>query len=232
MKTTDTLRIGENVYEYEWRRKPIKTLNLRVRPDGSLYVSSPPFVSKKEVERFLQERRLFIEKASMRGLTLAEGTSVHIFGKEMPLFIEPAIRRHHACITENGVYLYVYEKDNRDERVNLYRNLLKETAEYVFPQVLARLYPVAAPYGVPYPQMKLRRMRSRWGSCIPTKRLITLNTYLVIAPLSCTDQVVLHEICHFLEPNHSVRFYAYLSRMMPEWRRWREALKEYTPYCL
>ena len=89
MKTTDTLRIGENVYEYEWRRKPIKTLNLRVRPDGSLYVSSPPFVSKKEVERFLQERRLFIEKASMRGLTLADGTSVHIFGKEMPLFIEP-----------------------------------------------------------------------------------------------------------------------------------------------
>ena len=98
MKTTDTLRIGENVYEYEWRRKPIKTLNLRVRPDGSLYVSSPPFVSKKEVERFLQERRLFIEKASMRGLTLVDGTSVHIFGKEMPLFIEPATRRHHEYI--------------------------------------------------------------------------------------------------------------------------------------
>ena len=126
----------------------------------------------------------------------------------------------------------MYEKDNRDERVSLYRNLVNETAEHVFPQVLARLYPVAAPYGVPYPQMKLRRMRSRWGSCMPTKSLITLNTYLVIAPLSCTDQVVLHELCHFLESNHSVRFYAYLSRMMPEWRRWREALKEYTPYCL
>ena len=232
MKTTDTLRIGECVYEYEWRRKSIKTLNLRIRPNGSLYVSSPPFVSKKEVEQFLQERRLFIEKATMRGFTLADGTSVYMFGKKMPLFIEAATGRHHACTTENGVYLYVREKDNRDERIGLYRNLLKETAECVFPRVLERLYPVAAPYGVPYPQMKLRRMHSRWGSCIPTKRLITLNTYLVTAPLSCTDQVVLHELCHFLEPNHSVRFYAYLNRMMPEWRRWREALKEYAPYCL
>ena len=230
MKTTDTLRIGGSVYEYEWRRKPIKTLNLRVRPDGSLYVSSPPFVSKKEVEKFLQERRLFIEKTTMRGLTLADGTSVYLFGKKMPLFIEQTPGRHHACITENGVYLYVREKDNRDERIGLYRNLLKETAECVFPRVLARLYPVAAPYGVPYPQMKLRRMRSRWGSCIPTKRVITLNTYLVIAPLSCTDQVVLHELCHFLEPNHSVRFYACLSRMMPEWHKWREEVKKYTPY--
>ena len=232
MRITDTIHIGESVYEYEWRRKPIKTLNLRVRPDGSLYVSSPPLVSQKEVERFLQKHRLFIEKTAMRRLTLADGTSVYIFGKKMPLFIEVATGRHHACITENGVYLYVREKDNRDERIGLYRNLLRETAECVFPRVLARLYPVAAPYGVPYPQMKLRRMRSRWGSCIPTKRLITLNTYLVIAPLSCTDQVVLHELCHFLEPNHSVGFYAYLNRMMPEWRRWREALKEYAPYCL
>ena len=232
MKTTDTLRIGGSVYEYEWRRKPIKTLNLRVRPDGSLYVSSPPFVSKEEVEKFLQERRLFIEKTTMRGLTLADGTSVYLFGKKMPLFIEQTPGRHHACITENGVYLYVREKDNRDERIGLYRNLLKETAECVFPRVLARLYPVAAPYGVPYPQMKLRRMRSRWGSCIPTKRVITLNTYLVTAPLSCADQVVLHELCHFLEPNHSVRFYACLSRMMPEWHKWREEVKKYTPYCL
>ena len=232
MRITGTIHIGESVYEYEWRRKPIKTLNLRVRPDGSLYVSSPPFVSQKEVERFLQEHRLFIEKTAMRRHTLADGTSVYIFGKKMPLFIEAATDRHHACITENGVYLYVREKDNRDERIGLYRNLLRETAECVFPRVLARLYPVAAPYGVPYPQMKLRRMRSRWGSCVPTKRLITLNTYLVIAPLSCTDQVVLHELCHFLEPNHSVGFYAYLNRMMPEWRRWREALKEYAPYCL
>lgn len=232
MRITDTIRIGESVYEYEWRRKPIKTLNLRVRPDGSLYVSSPPLVSQKEVERFLQKHRLFIEKTAMRRLTLADGTSVYIFGKKMPLFIEAATGRHHACITENGVYLYVREKDNRDERIGLYRNLLRETAECVFPRVLERLYPVAAPYGVPYPQMKLRRMHSRWGSCIPTKRLITLNTYLVTAPLSCADQVVLHELCHFLEPNHSVGFYAYLNRMMPEWRRWREALKEYAPYCL
>lgn len=232
MRITDTIRIGESVYEYEWRRKPIKTLNLRVRPDGSLYVSSPPLVSQKEVERFLQKHRLFIEKTAMRRLTLADGTSVYIFGKKMPLFIEAATGRHHACITENGVYLYVREKDNRDERIGLYRNLLRETAECVFPRVLERLYPVAAPHGVPYPQMKLRRMHSRWGSCIPTKRLITLNTYLVTAPLSCTDQVVLHELCHFLEPNHSVGFYAYLNRMMPEWRRWREALKEYAPYCL
>lgn len=232
MRITDTIHIGESVYEYEWRRKPIKTLNLRVRPDGSLYVSSPPFVSQKEVERFLQEHRLFIEKTAMRRLNLADGTSVYIFGKKMPLFIEVATGRHHACITENGVYLYVREKDNRDERIGLYRNLLRETAECVFPRVLARLYPVAAPYGVPYPQMKLRRMRSRWGSCIPTKRVITLNTYLVIAPLSCTDQVVLHELCHFLEPNHSVRFYACLSRMMPEWHKWREEVKKYTPYCL
>lgn len=70
------------------------------------------------------------------------------------------------------------------------------------------------------PPWKLRPMKKQWGSCSPQGRL-SLNPHLVKAPGECVDYVILHELCHIKEHNHSKKFYKLLSQHMPEW----EAIK-------
>lgn len=66
-------------------------------------------------------------------------------------------------------------------------------------------------------------MKVQWGSCSPAGR-ITLNPLLVKAPRECIDYVLLHELCHLLNHNHSPKFYKTLDRQMPRWRAIKEKL--------
>ncbi|MBQ0758230.1 MAG: putative metal-dependent hydrolase [Zhongshania sp.] len=74
------------------------------------------------------------------------------------------------------------------------------------------------------PELRLRRMRSRWGSCSAGGR-ICLNTHLVKASQNCIDYVIVHELCHLQEFNHSPRFYALMAAAMPEWRQYKAELE-------
>ena len=66
------------------------------------------------------------------------------------------------------------------------------------------------------PPLRILTMHTQWGSCSPQGRL-TLNPYLVKAPRECIDYVILHELCHLAEHNHSERFYRLLHQVMPTW---------------
>ena len=72
--------------------------------------------------------------------------------------------------------------------------------------------------GVAYPEIKLRRMTSRWGSCRPKTGVLTFNTGLIHADEACIEYVVTHEFCHFIHPDHSPAFHALMTRLMPDWR--------------
>ena len=66
------------------------------------------------------------------------------------------------------------------------------------------------------PKLKLLNMKTQWGNCSPSGNL-TLNPYLVKAPTRCIDYVILHELCHLVEHNHSKQFYELMSQTMPDW---------------
>jgi predicted metal-dependent hydrolase len=66
------------------------------------------------------------------------------------------------------------------------------------------------------PPLRLLTMQTQWGSCSPNGR-ITLNPHLVKAPRECIDYVILHELCHIAEHNHSSRFYRLMDQVMPSW---------------
>jgi predicted metal-dependent hydrolase len=79
-------------------------------------------------------------------------------------------------------------------------------------------YQVFKQYGVPYPELKIRYMTSCWGSCRPKSGIITLNSKLIEAPRCSIEYVVLHEFAHFIHPNHSRKFYDFVSMLMPDWK--------------
>ncbi len=73
------------------------------------------------------------------------------------------------------------------------------------------------------PELKLRRMKARWGSCSPDGRIL-MNTHAIKLPPRLVDYILMHELCHLRVPNHSADFWAHLGRCMPDWERRKTAL--------
>lgn len=98
----------------------------------------------------------------------------------------------------------------------------RERAEHYFAKRLAELSENIR-WLKTQPQIKLVRMRKQWGSCSPSGS-INLNPWLVRAPRDCIDYVIIHELCHLREHNHSKRYYTLLDRHLPRWRPVKERL--------
>ena len=77
---------------------------------------------------------------------------------------------------------------------------------------------------MPFPEVKLRGMRTRWGSCSRPKTIL-LNPELIKTPLYCIEYVIMHELCHLQHPDHSRAFRRLLTRCMPDWERRKSKLE-------
>ena len=100
---------------------------------------------------------------------------------------------------------------------------LKESARADIPPMVAR---IAARMGVPYNRVTIRAQKTLWGSCSAERGAVTFNLFLIKAKEACIDYVVLHELTHFLYPNHSKLFYAFLSSYMPGWKERKRILDQ------
>jgi predicted metal-dependent hydrolase len=80
--------------------------------------------------------------------------------------------------------------------------------------------------GVTYGRITIRNQRSRWGSC-SGKGNLNFNCLLMLTPSHVIDYVVVHELCHRLEMNHSPAFWAQVERVLPDYRKSREWLREH-----
>ncbi|MEZ5583116.1 MAG: SprT family zinc-dependent metalloprotease [Candidatus Competibacteraceae bacterium] len=93
-----------------------------------------------------------------------------------------------------------------------------------FAESLERCFPPFLQLGLKRPSLRIRRMKTRWGS-LSAKNRMTLNLELIYAPLDCLDYVVTHELCHLLHRNHGPAFYGLLEQVMPDWRLHKQRLK-------
>ena len=121
--------------------------------------------------------------------------------------------------------LVVGVRDPKDARKvqALLRGWYRGRAQRVFYERLERCRRQVAAFGIDHPGgFTLRRMKRRWGSCSRDGRIL-LNTQLVGAPVACIDYVIIHELCHVVQHNHSGAFYHLLGTCLPDWRE-RQAL--------
>ena len=92
-------------------------------------------------------------------------------------------------------------------------------------QMCDEAYSIYKEKGIKYPQIKFQKMTSRWGSCNPKKGILKFNTNLMYAPKECIEYVVYHEFTHFLQANHSKKFYDELTKVFPNWKTCITTLK-------
>jgi predicted metal-dependent hydrolase len=125
------------------------------------------------------------------------------------------------------------ERSKQRPRLRLDPHYVSETeARLAVRELVGMLVEDEAPYiGVMPKRIQIRDQRSRWGSC-STRGTLSFNWRLVLAPFDVLDYVVVHELCHLREPNHSRRFWRLVEQRRPEWRAQRDWLHEHGPELL
>ena len=96
----------------------------------------------------------------------------------------------------------------------------------LYQEVSDRVFPLfAGVLGGEKPTLKVRDMRTRWGSCHPAKRQITLAARLALQPPAAVEYVVVHEYCHFVHPDHQAGFWALVGSILPDYKARRALLR-------
>lgn len=221
--------------EYELERKRVKNLNLRVRADG-IYVSAARGVPVGAVEDFMRRNAAFILRAVERAgsreqispakLDFAPGDTVRYMGAAVPLAVR-AGTVNRVEYDGQSITLTVREPGDTELRRRVMERWLRERCGETVRAACEAVYPYFAARGVSFPMLKFRRMSSRWGSCACTKGVITFNTALISVPRECMEYVVVHELAHFLHPDHSARFYAEVEALIPDRKERQRLLAAY-----
>ena len=234
------IKLSGRTIEYDFYRKDVKNLNLRIKADQSVYVSANHRVSEKTIHDFLRSKSEYILKALDRYSEMAkyapkpkmyvDGESFTILGHDLRLKVTQGKRN---TVVSDEVYITLTVKDLNDHALKkrTMDNWLKKRCMECTHDVCEAVYPKFQKYGVEFPEIRVRNMVSRWGSCQPKRKILTFNILLTEAPLSCIEYVVTHEFVHFLQPDHSRKFYQYLSMFMPDWKERKAVLeKNYSYY--
>ena len=223
-----TIVLNNQIINYELNRKNVKNLNLRIKPDGTISVSVNSRISQEKIDLFLIEHSDFIEKYEQlqknkpKEVEFVTGESIKVLGTERTLKVESGYKNTVTC---DKYFLTLTVKDINDFvlKKKVIEKWQKEQATKLVTEICETMYPYFKNYVRDFPQIKFRKMTSRWGSCQPKSNILTFNTLLIEVPLECIEYVVAHEFTHFLEANHSKNFYNKLEKIMPDWKQ-RKAL--------
>lgn len=214
------------------KRSARRTLALHVFRDGRVEVRAPlrcpvslieSFVASRHAWLRMQRARLAAQPAQWTPEFIC-GATFYLQGRPLCLKVSVAGRSN---VRIDGDFLHVALSDSADTTL-IERVLTRWLAEQARQLFMARMehwwgqMPWLAQQRR-FPELKVKRMRRQWGSC-SSRGVVNLNLWLLCQPQACIDYVVVHELCHLLEMNHSERFYAHLSRAMPDWTERKQLL--------
>jgi predicted metal-dependent hydrolase len=204
-----------------------KTLSLRIREDGNVVIHVPYHTPRSEVERFVNQRRGWIErKLAEKEESLRESRKLFVSGEEFlylgeryPLEILEGEAEGRPLALSFGRFI-LHKKFAADAR-NLFTAWYKKQAEETLSERLA-FY--SRRLSLSHRGMRITNARCRWGSCSGDNRL-AFSWRIVMASLSVIDYLLIHELAHIKEKNHSKHFWCLVESVMPDYRARRLWLK-------
>jgi predicted metal-dependent hydrolase len=211
-------------------QKNIKNVHLSVNPPhGDVRISAPLRMNLDAIRAFAitklrwikQEKKKYIEQEREPAREYLELESHYVWGKRYLLKIvevneTPSVELQHSYLVLN-----VRPGTDRNKMKSIldewYRGLIKNAVPELVAKYSSRL-------NVSVDRLFVQDMKTQWGGCNPSRNNIRLNTDLARKPSEYLEYVVLHEMVHLLEPNHSTRFTALMDLHMPNWRHYRDEL--------
>lgn len=212
--------------EYQLVRSRRKSLAIHVLRDGSVEVRAPHRAPRELIHRFVLEKSAWIKQKRTEWLALPARHEPKFHEGAEHFFLGEAYRLSFAPYRGDDPVINLQLRSTTEDNVaRALDRWYRREAERLFAERHDHWRDQMADFALPQSHIRLRKMTSRWGSC--TRRgAITLNTQLVRYPLECADAVIVHELCHLLEFNHSPRFYALMDRAYPDWKPVDKLLKK------
>lgn len=120
-----------------------------------------------------------------------------------------------------------YKEKVLEEKIEKLLNIWHlERSKEKFIELYSKVIPKFKGYNIENPKIKIRKMKSRWGSYTPSSNTILLNSELIKTSLACIEYVIIHEIVHILHLDHSKRFYSTLATILPDWEERKKLLEK------
>ena len=206
--------IDDKEYEVVIQKKNNKNTYIRVKEDLKIYVTTSYFASKLYIYNLLEQNKEYLKKVLTKQEIKNENTSFKYLGKKYDVIICNIVNK--VEFDENKIYtpsekeLDIYIKKNTLE-------LFKERLDYNYNLFLEN---------IPYPKLKIRTMKTRWGVCNKRDNSVTLNSKLIEYNIEALDYVIIHELSHFVHFNHSKEFWMLVSKYNPNYKQIKKYLKE------
>lgn len=223
---------NNQIIKYQLSIKNVKNINLRINSRGEISVSVPKSVSKDYLNTFLVNKGEWIlnhlnkiKNSQLNTISskVESGKKVFFIGNQYSLVIKQSqfslVEIADTIITISTPYIDCQEKIKQQ-----YLDWLHTNALPVFEDSIITMCQTISKYNIEKPMFTIRNMKTRWGSCFVSRKKIGLSLQLIKSPKSCIDYVVLHELIHFIHPNHSPNFYGVLTELMPDWKKRKDQL--------
>lgn len=201
-----------------------KNLTLRVvPPKGDLRVSAPKYASKAAIIAFVENNlgqieamQKDVQERYQNQVKSYETGEIHyLWGQAYPLLVVEKSGPATCQLIDDQFVLTIKPDMDKAERAqvmtNFYREELKKQLAITGPKMMAHMDVWAN-------EFRVKQMKTRWGTCNIQKKRIWISLALVTAPLICLESVVVHELVHLLETNHTKRFYRLMDQYFPKWQ--------------
>ena len=226
--------LGNREVTIEFERKRIRNINVRVRRDGTLYCSLPYYASVNEAEAFIISKQDYLLKSldnvvneeNNKSLSrqFVDGETFLVLGKPMTLQVIRGAKN--ICRAENGIItLEVTDPDNYRTKYMTYEKWRRSVIRSVIVNYCNEIYPLFELRGVKPPKkITLGEYKSFWGECFAKRGELKFSYRLFEKDTELIRYVVVHEFAHFIEPNHSSRFWAIVGEFIPDYKALRKKL--------
>ncbi len=202
---------------------------LQALPEGQTRVYAPKRMKLRDIDETVKKNAGMIaglhEKLDQKldeermNHPVRQGSKISVEGEMLALRLHEGEARME--IEDGQLHLWLKEPENEDSVRAALKSVLAERA---LTRIRERLAVHAPKIGGEYGRVTVRDQRSRWGSC-SSKHNLNFNWKLIMAPKQVLDYVVIHELCHLHEFNHSARFWKLVETQMPEYEAWKKWLK-------
>lgn len=219
--------LDNKILYYQVFYKKIKHIYLRVRPNKSIYITCPYRTSSSNIEKFILENKQKI----LKHISILEQKQPLYLKDEMAIFgvrykIKYVLnqKKNSYNIEENTVYIS-FKKEEFDNKYieKIYSKILFNKIDDLLPSIKPLF-----DFDVDNVSYKTQLMKSRYGSCIPKKRIIKLNTLLARFQEKYLKTILIHELIHLEVHNHQEKFYYYMNKLVPRYKLIKKELQELT----
>ncbi len=207
-------KIDNDNYIVNIERKNNKNTYIRVKEDLSILVTTSYLVSDKKIKDLLDKNYSFLVKSINHQKKMnAKKESFYLLGNEYNIII---LDKKKVEIIGSTIYTPSYDYLDK---------WLKKETKKVYQKRLDEIYE-RYEEKIPYPGLRIRKMKTRWGVCNKKTKIITLNSELIKYSIDKLDYVIIHELSHFLYFDHSSNFWNQVSKYCPNYKKIRKDLKD------